>query len=911
MKLMKYIVPALLFLFIMLISLGSRLYIDWIWFAEQGLTSVIATVLSSFWGIRLAAWLLFSLFFFINLSFTQKALLDMPNLALRQALMNTSAGNLLTKSRLRTVFLLISLIIPWILTAYLGEQWLPVRLFLAGGETGIVDPLLARDVGFYLFGLPFWQLAYGYAMMVVVTPILFCGAIYLLINPPQELGLRSIFSRRGQAHLSVLLALTFLLRAFGYRLQTFMLLFSERGATFGAGYTDYTAQLPALRILMLLSLIAAAALLLNVKLRNSKLITGSIAALIVGSILLGGVYPALIQNFVVEPNEFEREKEFLEYNIHFTQLAYNINEIERRDFPLTGTLGYEELLANEGTINNIRLWDWRPLRQTFGQLQGLRRYYRFHDVDTDRYMIDGNYSQIMLAARELVVEELPARNWINEHLIYTHGYGAVASPVNEVTSQGLPQLLVRDLPVRGVDGLQVDVPQIYFGELTKSYIFTGATTNEFDYPLGDTNAFTRYTGTGGVPLGGLARRSLFALRFSDYRILISPELQQESRVHFYRNIRERVSKIAPFLRYDGDPYLVIDEGRMYWMIDAYTVSNRFPYAQPVGNINYIRNSVKVVVDAYNGTVQYYIFEPDDPLIQAYAKIFPGLFQSVDDMPAGIRKHIRYPEELFKIQSRMYATYHMENIQVFYNREDQWEWPKEIYASSPITMEPYYTIITLPEENEPEFVLMLPYTPYNRDNMVAWLAGRSDGEKYGQLIVYEFPKGELLYGPSQIEARIDQDSRISEQLTLWDQRGSNVIRGNLLVLPINGSVLYVEPIFLQSEQGQLPELTRVIVAYGERVVMERTLEEALTAVFGLQPGERPDRPTPGEPAPDRPGTPDTPGTPVDATVQELIDQASRLFNQAQEAVQRGDWAEYGRLQQQLGTTLTRLQQQLNQ
>ncbi len=900
MRMIKLLAGASIVILIMLASLGSRLYIDWVWFAAQNLTTVFAVMLSSYWGVRLAAWLIFFIFLFINLSFTQRALLEMPNLTLRHALMNSPAGNLLTKGRLRTFFLLISLAISWLLTAHFGEQWLPVRLFWAGGETGLIDPIFSLDTSFYLFSLPFWQLVYGYAMMVVVFSILFCGAVYFFVNPPQELGLRSIFSRRGQAHLSVLLALMFLLRALGYLLQGYTLMFSTRGAAYGVGYTDYAAQLPALRIMLLLSLFAAVALLLNVKLRNSKMITGSIGALIAASILIGGVYPGLVQKFIVDPNEFEREKEFLAYNIQFTRHAYGIDEVERRDFPLGGTLSYDELLANEGTINNIRLWDWRPLRQTFDQLQGFRRYYRFNDVDIDRYVVDGNYTQIMLAARELVADELPARNWINERLIYTHGYGAVASPVNEVTSQGQPQLLVRDLPMKVAEGLQVDVPQIYYGELTNNYIFTGATTDEFDFPLGDTNAFNRYEGDGGVLLGGLARRALFALRFSDYRILISPELQQESRVHYYRNIKERISKIAPFLRYDNDPYLVIDEGRLYWMVDAYTVSSRFPYAQPVGNINYIRNAVKVVIDAYNGTVDYYVFEPEDPLIQAYAKIFPGLFKPADHMPAGIRQHIRYPEELFKIQSRMYGAYHMENIQVFFNKEALWEWPKEIYSSSPITMEPYYTIITLPDEDEPEFVLMLPYTPFKRDNMVAWLAGRSDGEKYGELIVYEFPKGQLLYGPSQIEARIDQDSRISEQLTLWDQRGSNVIRGNLLVLPVDGSVLYVEPVFLQSEQGQLPELTRVIVAYGERVVMERTLEEALAAVFGLQPGERPDRPAADDPLPDS----------SDATVQELIDQAGRLYNQAQDAVQRGDWAEYGRLQQQLGATLSRLKQLTN-
>lgn len=890
------------------VRLATGLYIDWLWFEQAGYTGVFTAAITSYWVLRLATWLLFAAFLYVNLAFTQKALLEMPNLVLRQMLMETRFGNLLTPKRLRIVFLLASLLLPWLFTAGFADFWLTVRLYFAGVETGLADPLFARDAAFYLFSLPVLELLYQYLLVVLVASILFCGAIYLFIQPPQQLGLRNLFVRRGQVHLSLLVAGGFLVRAFGYRLQMYGLLLSPRGATFGPGYTDIHAQLPAYWVLFFLSLLAALALLYNTRIKNSRLITGSIVALVIASVVLGSLLPAAVQAFIVEPSEFAREEPYLQHNIAFTQQAYGLDRIERRVFPLTGTLSYEELLANEGTITNVRLWDWRPLRQTFNQLQGLRPYYRFHDVDTDRYVIDGEYRQLMLSARELVAQDLPARTWMNERLMYTHGYGVVASPVNEVTGQGLPRLALRDLPVQSETDLRVDVPQIYYGELTTNYIFTGARIDEFDFPMGESNAFTRYDGDGGVELGGALRRLLFALRFADYRVLISGELSADSKVHFYRNIDQRVRKIAPFILYDEDPYLVVADGRLFWIIDGYTTSSRFPYSEPVGNINYIRNSVKTVVDAYHGTVRFYVFEPDDPLINAYAAVFPTLFAPADEMPAALQRHVRYPEHLFKIQSQVYATYHMENTQVFYNKEDRWQWPREKYEGSTVVMEPYYTIIRLPGENEPEFVLMLPYTPVTRDNMVAWLAARSDGDHYGELLIYEFPRGELLYGPSQIEARIDQDSRISEQLTLWDQRGSSVIRGNLLVLPVNGSVLYVEPIYLRAEQSQLPELARVVVAYGERVVMERTLEEALAAVFGLQPGQPAPPGTPAVPA--EPGQPQPPLPPADPGTEglyELISRAAELYDAADEAVRRGDWAEYGRLQQELGSVLARLQQ----
>jgi uncharacterized membrane protein (UPF0182 family) len=892
------IIAVLIFLLIVFLAVGPGLYLDWLWFAKLGYAHVFKTVLLSSWAVRLLAWFFFALFLFINLSYTQKAVLNMPNLVLRYLLMNSYFGNLLTKKRLTAASVLISLIISLLAGAVYGNYWLAVRLFFAGGDTGTSDPVFGRDIAFYFFSLPFYELVYHYLFAMLVIAAVLCGLVYLFIQPPQQLGLRALFARRGTSHISLLLGGIFLLRAFGYRLQMFNLLYSPGGVVYGPGYTDIHVRLPAYWVLLFLSLSIAVVFLLNTRMFRVSLLIGGVGVLVIASVILSGIAPAVVQKFIVEPNEFAREEPYLEYSIDSTQRAFGLSGVATSDFKLTDLLPYEELLANEGTIKNIRLWDWRPLGRTFTQLQGLRDYYNFNDVDTDRYVIDGEKRQVMISARELLVSELPSPTWVNVRLSYTHGYGAVACPVTEVTEQGLPRLVLKDFPVQGSGGLQIDLPQIYYGELTDYYIFTNTNTDEFDYPMGQTNAFTRYEGTGGIPLKNTLRRALYALRFRDYRILVSGELSPESRIHYNRDILTRVKEIFPFLHYDNDPYPVAVGGRIFWLIDAYTTSNLYPYSQPYGGINYIRNSVKVTVDAYNGDVTYYVFAEDDPVINAYRRIFPGTFLPAEKMPAALKEHVRYPEYLFALQAEVYATYHMENSKVFYNKEDRWQIPLETYGDQTVAMEPYYTILRLPQEKEEEFVIMLPFTMYNRNNMTAWLAARCDGENYGQLIAYTFPKGQLLYGPAQIEARIDQDPEISQQLTLWSQRGSSVIRGNLLVLPVDGSILYVEPLYLEAQQSQLPELTRVIVAYGDQVVMKETLAEALAAVFGLQPGAPPQKEEGREPEPG-PGDSDE--------VWQLVNRAAALYEEAQAALKEGDWAEYGRLQDELGSILARLQE----
>ncbi|MGB9847022.1 MAG: UPF0182 family protein, partial [Desulfotomaculales bacterium] len=509
------------------------------------------------------------------------------------------------------------------------------------------------------------------------------------------------------------------------------------------------------------------------------------------SVALLVIYPSLLQKLVVIPNEMEREKPYIENNIKMTRIAYDLNTVEKKSFPAGKTITAQDLQENEDTVKNIRLWDYRPLQQTYSQLQEMRTYYEFKDVDVDRYTVDGHYRQVMLSARELNVNSLPeAKTWVNQHLKYTHGYGIAMSPVNEVTSEGLPEFFIKDIPPVTRTNLKVERPEIYFGELTNQYVLVNTRSQEFDYPVGEENAWSTYQGKSGVQINSLFRRVIFAVAFHDYKLLLAGDVTNESQVLYYRNIVERARKVAPFLLYDGDPYIVLSEGKLYWILDAYTVSNMFPYAEPFQeDLNYIRNAVKVVIDAYTGQVSFYAILPDEPVLKAYEKIFPGLFLPFEKMPADLKNHIRYPEDLFTIQAKKYAVYHMEDYRVFYNKEDKWNLPSELFGAEEQTMEPYYTIVHLPGEERPEFIQIMPFTPQNKKNMIAWLAGRSDGSDYGKLFVYEFPKQELVYGPMQIEARINQDTLISQQITLWDQGGSRVIRGNLLVVPIKDALLY--------------------------------------------------------------------------------------------------------------------------
>jgi uncharacterized membrane protein (UPF0182 family) len=616
------------------------------------------------------------------------------------------------------------------------------------------------------------------------------------------------------------------------------------------------------------------------------------------------VYPALIQKFVVNPNEQSKELPYIQNNITFTRFAYDLNSIEEKSIEPQYTLNYEDINADSATVRNIMLWDYRPLASTLDQLQVIRLYYTFPDVDIDRYRLpDGSYRQVMLSARELDQNKLPpnAQTWVNTNLVYTHGYGLGMSPVNVVTEEGLPEFFVKDIPPVTEHGLTVTRPEIYYGEKTNTPVIVNGNIKEFDYPLGDLNQMTKYREKSGVSIGSLLRRLIFAMHFSDLNMLISGYIAPESRVLYYRNIHDRVRAIAPFLTLDDDPFLVVANGRLYWIYDAYTTSRDFPYSKPMESYNYIRNSVKIVIDAYTGDTKFYLFDADrDPIIRVYDRIFPGLFLDQSKLPVYLREHIRYPQDLFDAQSLLYSTYHMEDPQVFYNKEDLWNIASEKMQEEVVTMESYYAIMRLPGEPREEFIQMIPYTPNKRDNMIAWLCARSDGENYGKMLVYKFPKKEQVYGPMQVSARINQDPTISQQLSLWNQQGSSVYRGNLLVIPIKESVMYVQPVYLQATSGKLPELKRVIVAFHNRLAMEQTLEESLRMVFR------------GSTMNESPGTLPEAGrvlakSPAARSVRELSRSAMRIFEDAISAQRNGDWARYGeeieRLKKELQTLVS--------
>jgi hypothetical protein len=617
------------------------------------------------------------------------------------------------------------------------------------------------------------------------------------------------------------------------------------------------------------------------------------------------VYPGFVQRFRVGPNESNLEQPYIEQNIRLTRHAFDLDDIDVQSYNASKQLSVEGLLEEPETLLNIRLWDYRPLLQTYNQVQALRQYYEFNDVDIDRYIINGEQTQVMIAARELLIERLSedAQTWVNQKLVYTHGYGVAASPVSLVTRDGLPTFYLKDLPPQGL--IEITSPQIYFGERTDSYVVGGTDLPEFDYPKEDGNVTTSYSADEGIPMSWW-NRFLFAIHLRDLNLVLNGDISADSRLLFRRNIVDRTREIAPFLVYDGDPYIVIsEEGRLFWMHDAYTSSSRFPYSTPLGRINYIRNSVKVLTDAYNGNVTFYISDEEDPIIRGYAGAFPELFRPISEMPEQMRRHVRYPIDIFSVQAEVYRLYHMTDPTEFYNQEDVWAWPQEIFEGSSVPMEPYYVLMQLPGSDELSYVTILPFTPANRENMVAWMAVQNNVDKYGDKVVYNFGKDSLFFGPKQIEGRIDQDPAISAQLTLWNQQGSNVIRGNLLVFPIAESLLYVEPIYLQAQNGRIPELKRVIVATADEVVMGVNLGEALAALFGARARTSPTLVQLGM---DAEAARDGAEAVTDSgllTVDELILRANETYVRSQERLREGDWAGYGDEMEQLGALLESL------
>ena len=772
-----------------------------------------------------------------------------------------------------------------IFAAFVGlgavSQWQVVLKALNAVSFGIKDPVFSFDISFYLFSFPLQKFVQGFFFSAVLLSIFASIFIYFLDNNLSFSSMKLNFGRGVKAHLFILLAVLAILFAWGLWLSELEILYSSRGVVFGAGYTDVKAQLLGYNLQILAVIFLAMIFVFSIFWTEYRLILGGVFAYLLLALVMGGIYPAIVQNFQVKPSEITMEAPYIKNAIHFTRLAYGLENVEEKKFSVSENLTRRDLYRNRKTVDNIRLWDNRPLLKSYRQLQGIRLYYDFVDVDVDRYHLNGEYRQVMLSPREMDVTKLPekARTWINQHLKFTHGYGICMSPVSRQTPEGLPDLIVKDIPPVSSVGIKIDRPEIYYGEKTSNYVIVNTTEKEFDYPKGDKNVYTTYEGYGGVQINSLLRRLAFTIKFSDLKILLTDYITDQSRILFDRNIRVRVSKIAPFLRYDRDPYIVILGGRLYWIQDAYTTSNLFPYSEPTGSgfsrFNYIRNSVKIIVDAYNGDVSFYLIDEKDPIARTYQKIYPELFKPFDEMPQGLKEHLRYPYDLFMVQANKYAIFHMRDPEVFYNQEDLWNIPNEIYMSSEQRMDAYSVIMRLPEERKAEFLLMLPFTPNNKDNMISWMAGRSDIENYGKLIVYKFPKEKLVYGPMQIEARIDQQTEISQQFTLWGQVGSRVIRGNLLAIPIEDTIVYVEPIFLEASSGELPELKRVIAAYGKNVAMAETLEGALDAVLSGRRTRRLDV-----------------SVPVGLSLKELARRALSTLQRAETSLRQGSYSDFG-------------------
>jgi uncharacterized membrane protein (UPF0182 family) len=917
---------------LVLIGIADGIYTDYLWFHSLGLAAVYVT--------RITAQIYTFVFFgAVFLVFITANVLVARRFRRRPAVVPVESNVPQVPERVaRWLWGLAIAIQALIMASSATGMWEALLKFNNATPFGVRDALLNRDVSFFVFEWPVYRSLQGWALWTVLLTLANVAVAYGLATDFHRLRT----SRAAGVQLSILGSLILALIAVNYQLDIPGLLFSHRGVTAGASYTDVHAQYGAYQVLTFFTGAAAILLLGNAFVRTLKLAAVAVALWLVALIVAGGIIPAFVQQFQVKPNELNLERPYIQNNIQATRQAFNLDKIDVQNFNVQDQVTQDEVQKSQATIKNIRLLDYRPLQTTYNQIQSIRQYYDFPTIAVDRYVINGEYQQVMLGPRELDTTRLSqaAQTWVNLHLFYTHGYGIAMSPVAEVSQEGLPVLTMRDIPPQGP--LKIDRPEIYFGTQTRNWVIVNTKQAEFDYPQGDQNVFATYQGKRGVPLDSFLKRAAFAWRFADLNILITNTLQPDSNILFNRRIQPRLRTIAPFLTYDHDPYIVIDGGKLYWIQDAYTTTDKYPYSQSVGGsgINYIRNGAKIVVDAYDGTTTYYVSDPTDPLIQTYQKIFPALFKPLSEMPEGLRSHIRYPQDMFLDQMEMYRTYHMTDAQVFYNREDLWAIPQERFAQAAAVgqarslqnIEPYYVLMRLPGESRDEFLLLLPFTPANRPNMISWLVARSDGDDYGKLLVYRLPKDKLIYGPLQIESRIDQDTAISSQLSLWNQQGSQVLRGNLLVIPVGESFLYVEPLYLQASTNALPELKRVIVADGTKIAMTETLQDSLKQIFAgtpttpggivstlppasaIQPPGASGVPSPAAAASTKPPATSAAPAPSLAPLQNVPPEVAALardandhYNRAQEALKAGDFTAYGQEIKQVQADLQRLAQ----
>ncbi len=873
----------------------ARLLTDWWWFQEIGFQVLFARELTTKVGLFSAGAVLVGGGLWLNLRLAQgDGLIDPVAIETGRAMPLLNLGGVL-----RRLSVPIALGFGGLFGLGVAASWDSVLLAFNQVPFGTTDPVFGRDVGYYVFTLPVLAAALAFLWSLAVLALLLVIPIYWVRQDIRVRGRALHVARRAGLHLAILLAAALVLSALRlWLVDTAALLYSGTGPLVGASYTDIKAQLPALRLSAVVALLAAVAVLVGAAreqlIRTAALALGGYAVI---AVLARAAFPPLMQKFIVAPTELTYETPYLERHIEATRRAWGLDSVEVRELEGEANLTLAHIRANATTIENVRLWDREPLLQTFRQLQEIRTYYDFVSVDDDRYWIDGTYRQVLLSPRELNSASLPTRTFINEHLTFTHGMGLTLGPVNQVTTEGLPVLFIKDLPPASTVSLRVTRPQIYFGERTDNFVVTATRQREFDHPAGEANVYTAYDGSAGVGVGGLLRRATLALRFGSAKMLLSGDITAGSRVLFDRNIRVRASKALPFLRFDRDPYMVVaDDGTLHWILDAYTTTSRYPYAARLSDgTSYMRNSVKVVIDAYHGSVRAYISAPADPLVNTWARVLPGVFRPLDSLPADLRAHLRYPDDLFRVQTSLYTTYHMDSPEEFYHREDQWQIPVVDRSDGSV---PFmrHLVMRLPEEAAAEFIYMVPFTPRGKDNLAAWMVARSDGAAYGRLRVYRLPRQSLVFGPKQIENRINQDTEISRQVSLWDQRGSRVIRGDLLVIPIENALLYVQPLYLQAEGGRIPELKRVVVAFENQVVMEETLDGALAALFGGSASTR------GRPA--AAGTVAAAGT-ADADLRAMVAEARRRYQAAMDAQRQGDWARYGEEMREVGRLLERV------
>jgi uncharacterized membrane protein (UPF0182 family) len=924
------------FLLALYILLGS--YVDWLWFGEVHLRTVFWTRITT--GLIIGP--IFAVVFFAilygNIEIARRVApkyRPLEGVDVYEFVQETASR------RVRQVGIALAALIAVIIGFVTSGSWLTfIRAFNAV-PFGTKDPIFHHDLSFYVFTVPALQYISTFLFWTVIVSLVISFAVHLLLGgirrehrgafpltregtlvSPRGMANRArqnigIQSERGAvAHLSALLGAVFILTGLGYFLKAWGLLYSTSGVVFGAGYTDVSLRLPLIRVLMGIALLLGAGLIYNaVRGRRRLWPPVAVGGWIVALIVLLGIVPVIYQALLVNPNQLAKESPYIVRNIAATRAGFNLSAVTETPYSLRGDLTATALQTNSVTIRNIRLWDPEVLLRSYAQLQELRPYYSFTTVSVDRYDVNGVYRQTMLAPRELRVSGLPpqAQTWVNQHITYTHGYGVTLSAVNQVASGGAPDFLVQDVPmISSAPTLSITQPRIYYGLLGTNYVLVNTKDQEFDYPGPGGDVYTSYTGKGGIPINSFLNRVAFMARFNDIRFFTSSAITSGSKVILYDNVKARLRAAAPFLTFDRNPYMVIADGKLYWIADAYTTTDRMPYSQPSTGINYIRNSVKVVVDAYNGTMTFYVFDPKDPLLRTYEKIFPHMFTPANEMPASLRAHVRYPQDYFNVQAQVFATYHVTDPAVLYNKGNQWEIPSNVSISGPSQMNPYYMVMRLPGQTQEEFVLILPYTPNGRPNMIAWLGAQSDESNYGKAVSFEFPSSLTVYGPVQVEAAVNQNPTISAQRTLWGQQGSRVIFGNLLTVPIENSLLYVQPLYLESRATKLPQIQRVIVFYRspsatpnlptgqqQNVVMQPTLGGALTSIFG---GTAP----PGTGPPSGGGTPTpTPSTGNAKLKAQLIAQANAEYAAARAALQAVNLAEFGKQLDALGKSLAKL------